>query len=196
MNLYCFQTKLTHRHSFTHYLGTDLTKQIPGLLTGLLSSLLHIRPPTGLFLSGWFWSWSWNWGWNIFDWLGLALGNSTAAFLDKFDGVRSSASILAHDGDGSLNGLSGRATVTLFLHLTVLAHGGTDALTAAHVDLEVSFSLTEHTIDFDRNSTNEIGAHSATADSLFNWLVAFLDATVFGGIDVLLWALLEKDLSS
>lgn len=158
--------------------------------------MLDIRPPTGFLLGSWFWSWSWNWGWNGFNWSGFTLGNTAATFLDKFNGVGSGAAILTHDGDGSLNGLGGRATVTLLLHLAVLANGGTDALTTAHVHLEVSLSLTEHTIDLNRNSTDKIGAHSATTDTLFDWLVAFLNTTVFGGVDVFFWALLEEDLSS
>lgn len=100
------------------------------------------------------------------------------------------------DSNCSLNSLGGRAAATLLLHLTVLANGGTDALTTAHVDLKVSLSLTEHAVNFNGNSTNKVSADGATSDRLFSWSLALLDAAVFGGVEVLFWALFEEDLSS
>jgi len=148
-----------------------------------------------LLLSGWFWCWCWKWGWH-WSWSGITLGNATTALLDKLDSMSSGTAVSALDSNGSLNGLGGRATATLLLHLTVLANGGTDALTAAHVDLKVSFSLAQHTVDLHRNSANKVGAHSATANTLLGWSVAFLHATVLGSVEVLFWALFEKNLSS
>merc|ERR1739848_902723 len=110
--------------------------------------------------------------------------------------MSSRATIGTLDGDGSLNGLGGRAAATLLIHLAVLANGGTYTLTTAHVDLKVSFSLTEHTVDLNGNSADKVSADSATSDRLFGWSVALLHAAVFGSVEVLFWAILKEDLSS
>jgi len=79
------------------------------------------------------------------------------------------------------------------LHFTVFVDSRTDTFTVAHVDLEVSFSFTEHTVDLNRNSTDEIGGNGATANRLFNRFSAFFNTTVLGPVDVLFWAFFEHD---
>jgi len=121
------------------------------------------------------WSWFDNWNVNL---LGFAFSDSTATFLDKLNGVSSRGTVGTFNSHLSFNGLGGRAATALPLHFTVFVDSGTDTFTGAHVDLKVSFSFTEHTVDFNRDSTNKIGGNSATANRLFNRFSAFFDAAI------------------
>lgn len=102
--------------------------------------------------------------------------------------------IWASNGDSSFNGLGGRAATALFLHLSVFVDSRRDAFTRAHIDFKVSLGFTEHTVDFNRDSTNEVGRNSATTNS-WGWFLAFFNASVFGPVDVFFWTLFEHDFS-
>lgn len=176
MNLLTFHTSsLTEKTS-------DPFQSFASLVTGFIKNAFVF------FLSDW--SWFDNWNVNL---LGFAFSDSTATFLDKLNGVSSRGTVGTFNSDLSFNGLGGRAATALPLHFTVFVDSGTDTFTGAHVDFKVSFSFTEHTVDFNRDSTNKIGGNSATANRLFNRFSAFFDAAILRSVDVFLWALFEHD---
>jgi len=100
----------------------------------------------------------------------------------------------ALDSNLSFSSLSSRAATALSLHLTILVDSTGNTFTTAHVNGKVSFTLTELSVNFNANSASIVSGNSATANSL--WLLTFLYATVFTGIDELFWTLFGERLSS
>jgi len=176
-------------HSILSFVS-DFTGNISGLIKKAVvvffgdNNVFSILDQWLAFFSFWFWS---------VNFLGFAFGNSAATFFNKLDGVSSSGTVGTLNSDLSFNGLGGRAATTLSFHFTVFVNSRTDTFTVTHVDFEVSFSFTEHTVDFNRNSADEIGGNGASANRLFNWCSAFFNATIFRPVDVFFWAFFEHD---